>query len=183
MGIALPFLMIALIGFTTSITAHADVFILEKRQTDVRFVCGMGLVTVEGRFLDVDGVIDVDEKAREHGHVQMTIKSASLTTGLPLLDQQLKGDQFFNVAAYPTIDFKGRVTTSKRSTEAKIRGKLSIRGVTRPISIRASASPPDKDFFLTRFPIRRSEFGMTGWAFLVDDECEIQIKAALKKHR
>ncbi len=113
--IVMRWVLIALGGFATSIAARADVFVLEKRQTDVRFVC-MGLFAVEGRFLDVDGVIDVDEKAPEHSRVKVTIKSASLTTGLPLLDEQLKGDQFFNVAAYPTIDFKGRSTTSNSST-------------------------------------------------------------------
>jgi len=194
--IVMRWVLIALGGFATSIAARADVFVLEKRQTDVRFVC-MGLFAVEGRFLDVDGVIDVDEKAPEHSRVKVTIKSASLTTGLPLLDEQLKGDQFFNVAAYPTIDFKGRSTTSNSSTHAKIRGKLSIRGVTKPITIsigyrpsRTNTSSTDavnksgpaaKRVLSTKFKIRRSDFGMTGWDFMVADECEIQIIATLKK--
>lgn len=188
--VLMRWMMIVLGGCATTTAARADVFIFEKRQTDVRFVCGTGLFAVEGRVLDVDGAIDVDDRTPEHSRVQVTMKTASITTGQSMVDETLKGNQFFNVAVYPTIDFKGRSTSRNGDSHAKIRGKLSVRGVTRPIRMRASDLSPEKlkgnrptakRVFWAKFPIRRSEFGMGGWETMVADKCEVRIKAALRK--
>lgn len=191
--VVMSFLLLAIGGITRPVASEADTFILDKRKSTVMFVCDKGMIPVEGRFRDVDGVVHVDGIPPKQSRIQVTIRSASLTTGLALLDSQLKGPEFFNVAAYPTITFKGRSKFNKAGSKAKIHGKLSIRSVTKQIAFPAhyrpikkntpssNASGGPKHVLSARFDIRRSEFGMSGWELMVANECQIRITAALKK--
>ena len=181
-----------------SLAANADILVLDKARSDVKFTCSAGLIPVRGQFRDVDGVVEFDEQAPERSGVKVNIRSASLTTGQPLLDQQLRGNNFFNVAAHPMIVFKSGTVKRTHSAQAEMTGELTLNGVTKPLTLRVVAQPPEKAaasipnavernspparrFFLARGKIRRSDFGMSSLAFLVEDECEIQIHAALRR--
>jgi len=96
------------------------------------------------------------------------------------------------------IVFKSGTVKRTHSAQAEMTGELTLNGVTKPLTLRVVAqpaekaaasipnpderdSPPARRLFLARGKIRRSDFGLSSLAFLVEDECEIQIHAALRR--
>ena len=105
-------------------------------------VRNMGLVTVKGFFADFEGSLEVDEdgQARAAG----TVKVASVHTRSEKRDEHLRAPDFFDVEQYPEIAF--RVTAVEPDGDAlKVQGELTIKGITRPVELRAevTGSGPD----------------------------------------
>ena len=102
----------------------------------------MGISTVRGTFTQFEGTIE-----EEDGHVtgvNVDVDLASLTTGSDQRDGHLKGADFFDVEANPKATF--RLTTFTRSgEEVTAEGNLTIRGVTRPITLKGEIGGPSKD--------------------------------------
>jgi polyisoprenoid-binding protein YceI len=167
---------------------------LDSQATSVRFACEAGLIAVHGRFQQVHGHIALDETAPPHHRIRATIVAASLTTGQALLDSQLKAPGFFDALAFPVIEFESHSRPADAATPSRIEGTLTLKGVSRPIVLdvavtdRAphlpvpgdrSASSPRGQTFLATTQISRSQFGMTGYEFLVGDDCGIRIEVDL----
>ena len=178
--------------FGMAAPAHAERSIpIETGNTHVRFSCSAGLMSVAGRFETVEGRVAFEDDARNPSAVQVMIGSESLTTGSAMVDDQLKGSDFFDSARHPTIVFK---STSVRTTagQPEIAGLLTIKSVTRPVTLQlavVSEAPYDPPSGLGRknvakarpavrasTRIRRSEFDMAGFNPLISDECDIQIR-------
>jgi polyisoprenoid-binding protein YceI len=100
-----------------------------NKQTYVWFACSAGLIVVNGRFEDVQGVAELDEKALHHSRVRATILSKSLTTGVVMLDRQLRGSGFFDASTHPTIVFKSSAVNAANASRTEIKGELTLRGL------------------------------------------------------
>ena len=178
----------AIILVCAGTTANADVLTFDKNRTTVHFTCGFGLLSVNGRFLDVAGEVNFSDKIPTQVRVHATIQSGSLTTDHPLLDQQLKGTGFFDVASHPTIVFDGDAMRTTGIHRAELYGKITLRGVTRPLTFTVTTQPDKKGsagapgFFQAISRVRRSEFGMGGLRFMLDDDCDIEIVAMVERH-
>jgi polyisoprenoid-binding protein YceI len=105
-------------------------------------VRNMGLVTVKGFFADFEGSLEVaeDGQARAAG----TVQAASVHTRSEKRDEHLRAPDFFDVEQHPEITFQ--VTGVEPDGEAlKVHGALTIKGITRPVELRAevTGSGPD----------------------------------------
>lgn len=102
----------------------------------------MGISTVRGTFTQFEGTID--EEAGQVSAVNVDVDLASLTTGSDQRDGHLKSADFFDVDAHPKANFN--LTKFTRSGEEVIaEGDLTIRGVTRPITLKGEIGGPSKD--------------------------------------
>lgn len=102
----------------------------------------MGISTVRGTFTQFEGTIE-EEDGQVTG-VNVDVDLASLTTGSDQRDGHLKGADFFDVEANPKANFS--LTTFTRSgEEVTAEGNLTIRGVTRPITLKGEIGGPSKD--------------------------------------
>jgi polyisoprenoid-binding protein YceI len=163
-------------------------------QTSVRFACAAGLMTVQGEFQEVHGTIAIEQSTPQNQQIRATIAAGSLTTGHGLLDSQLKAPGFFDAAAFPVIEFESRPMPLDAGTPARIMGTLTMKGVARPIVLdvevvspapfpRSPAEPSPSDAqgqtVLATTRISRSQFGLTGYEYLVSDDCGIRIEVGL----
>ena len=64
----------------------------------------MGFSIQRGSFARATGKITLDRVARK-GAIEVTIDASSIKTIDPRLDVHVKGEDFFNVAKYPTMTF------------------------------------------------------------------------------
>jgi polyisoprenoid-binding protein YceI len=102
----------------------------------------MGISTVRGTFTQFEGAID--EEDGQVSAVNVDVDLASLTTGSDQRDGHLKSADFFDVEAHPKANF--HLTKFTRSGEEVIaEGNLTIRGVTRPITLKGEIGGPSKD--------------------------------------
>lgn len=95
----------------------------------------MMVSTTKGRFADIAGAITLDEQDVTKSSVDVTIQAASLTTQDEKRDGHLKSPDFFDVATYPAITFKSTKVEARGSDKLQITGDLTIRGVTRPVTL------------------------------------------------
>jgi len=86
-------------------------------------------------------------------------------------DGALRSKEFFNVAQYPTLGFKSRQVAKKGADTLLVSGDLTIRGVTKPITIPVKLLGVNRvgDMgllagFESTFVINREDFGIArGW--------------------
>ena len=127
----------------------------------------MMITTVKGRITDVEGVIYTDEKDPKKSSVEATLKAASIDTRTDQRDQHLRSADFLNVEKYPTIKFRStRIEGDK--DHFKLTGDVTIRDVTRPITLDVEFEGRTKDpwggervGFSAKGKIDRRDFGLT----------------------
>jgi polyisoprenoid-binding protein YceI len=167
-------------------------YVVDKKHTEVRFAYTVAYSTQRGRFTSVEGKMEFDATAPEKTKVAATIATTSLTTGEPLMDQTLKGSDFFNVADQPQMSFTSRSVRSTGAETAEMLGDITVNGITKPVKLEVSIAPHDKPElkysqgrleFLARTRIKRSAFNMTAFASMAGDDIDIEIDAILRKIR
>src|SRR6266853_2961776 len=106
---------------------------LEPGHTSAEFCARHMMVTyVRGHFKDVHGTVVFDEKDPAAGSVEVVIDARGLWTGEPDRDAHLRSADFLDVERHPEIRFRGGVIQRVGALDFKVKGDLTIRGVTRP---------------------------------------------------
>jgi polyisoprenoid-binding protein YceI len=147
----------------------------------------MMFTTVKGRFGDFSGTFAFDPRNVDDSSVEVTIQTASIDTGIGARDAHLRSADFFDVARYPTAAFRGTGVEGD-GERFVIEGELTIKGITRPISLEAeyqgrgvNPSGVEVAGFEARGRLNRKDFGLN-WnqalesgGVLVGDEIKIAI--------
>lgn len=100
--------------------------------------------TVKGRFGDVEGTITIVENDPSKSSVKATIKAASIDTRTEQRDNHLRSADFLDAATYPELTFASTRITGDADTFT-VTGQLTIRGVTREITLQATNEGAGKD--------------------------------------
>ncbi len=122
-------------------------------------------------FGKVDGVFhswqaDLKEPTENFGDasLELQIEADSVKTGSGLKDKEAKGKNFFAVKEYPDIHFASkRILPGNDPLEFKMEGELTIRGITKPVSMLVTVTPVDYGHQRIdgNFSFDRRDFGMT----------------------
>jgi len=150
----------------------ATAWTLDSTHSQVEFsVKHMMFTTVRGRFADAEGTIRMNPDSPSESSVEVTIDAASLDTGVEDRDNHLRSGDFFDVESYPTLTFRSRQVEGSFQSPGdsfKIIGDLTIRGVTREVTLDASFEGTGTDpwggsraGFSARTSIDRRDFGLT----------------------
>ena len=105
----------------------------------------LGFSWLTGRFDRFSGDFSYDDAAPEKAKVSVTIDVASLNSNHAERDKHLKSGDFLDVAAHPKATFESTSITPSGDGKAKISGNLTLRGVTKPITIDAEHIGGGKD--------------------------------------
>jgi polyisoprenoid-binding protein YceI len=92
------------------------------------------VTTVRGQFGDFDGTARVDAENPAASTVSIDIRPASIATGSADRDGHLVSADFFDVENHPAITFVS-THVERDGAEWTITGDLTIKGVTRPVTI------------------------------------------------
>lgn len=95
----------------------------------------MVVANVRGEFDGPAGTVSFDPKDLTTLRVDATIDARTINTRNADRDKDLRSDLFFDVAKHPRITFKSRSTTVEGPGKLKVAGDLTIRGVTRPVTL------------------------------------------------
>jgi len=159
---------IAAAMFATAAHAAPATYAIDPTHTFVTFEIGhFGTSTNRGRFDKKEGTVQLD-KAEKTGSVDITIDTASVSTGTPPFDKHLQSVQLFDVATFPTMKFVSDKLVFDGEKVTEVVGNLTLLGKTQPVTLKATQfncyqSPMIKrevcggDFETT---IDRSAFGM-----------------------
>ena len=114
----------------------ADTFVFDKAHSTIGFQVRHLFSKVPGKFDDFSGQIKLDEANPEQSSVEVTIKTASVDTGVKMRDDDLRSPNFFDAKKFPEITFKS--TSVKRTGEntADVTGDLAMHGVTKEVVLK-----------------------------------------------
>ncbi|MEM0135430.1 MAG: YceI family protein [Thermoplasmatales archaeon] len=169
---------------------------IDKAHSNLEFsVRHMMISNVRGRFLSFDGEVVFDPNNLKNSSARIKIESASIFTNENDRDNHLKSPDFLQVEKYPLIEFKS-TSISKSGDKINIDGKLTIRDVTREISISGELQGPILDpygknriGFDGTTSIARKDFGLTwnmileGGGLMVGDNVKIDVHMELTSER
>ncbi|USX26500.1 YceI family protein [Oxalobacteraceae bacterium OTU3CINTB1] len=95
-----------------------------------------GISVWRGKFTKSAGSFTIDSVAKK-GTLTVTIDMTSAAIGNEALDAQLKGDNFFDAAKFPTAAYKGTsVKFDAAGKPAEVIGELTLHGVTKPVNLK-----------------------------------------------
>jgi polyisoprenoid-binding protein YceI len=142
-------------------------WIIDERHSGIHFkVRHLMVGRVHGQFrrFSVDLAIDEAELARST--IAVDVDVASVDTGNPARDQELRGARFFVADQFPAMTFRSR-RVEARGEKCQVTGNLTIRGVTREVVLDAELAGFVKDpwgkrraGFTACGSLLRSQFGM-----------------------
>jgi polyisoprenoid-binding protein YceI len=95
----------------------------------------MGLSHWRGKFNRTTGSVLLD-KAAGKGSVEVEIDLASIDYGLDALNQWAIGKELFDTASYPKATYRGEFAEFVDGAPTRVRGELTLHGVTRPVELR-----------------------------------------------
>jgi polyisoprenoid-binding protein YceI len=163
----------------------AEIYKLDKPHTQIIFsVDHLGFVHSFGHFDSYDGGFTMDKGDPSRSTVDVTIHTGSIDMGDPKWNDALKAKGYFDVAEYPDMHFKSTGVERVGSNALKIHGLLTLRGVTKPVTLDATLNKMGQHPFMAVYvaglsadaTIKRSDFGMTAGLPLVGDEVHIHLE-------
>lgn len=134
------------------------------------------------RFNKTSGTVTLDAAART-GAVEVTIDTTSVDTGYETFDGHIQGPDFLDTANHPTATFKSTKVTFNGDAPATIEGELTLKGVTRPVTLTVTSFKAMPHPMLKKpaiganatTVIKRSEFNAGKYAPNVSDEVTLDI--------
>ncbi|GAB3939784.1 YceI family protein [Corynebacterium tapiri] len=163
---------------------------LDPTHTRIGFVARHAMITkVRGAFNDWTADIAVDG---DNSAIKVVIKTDSIDTRNADRDGHVKGEDFFDVEKYPEMTFE---STSVDVDGGKVTGDLTIKGVTKPVTLDVDLLGSEVDpwgntrvGFDASTKINRKDFGidfqapLNSGGVLVSEEITIEIEgSAIKK--
>jgi len=141
------------------------------------------------RFDRAHAMLDWKPGGLEASTVDVTIDAASVDTKVPLLDKMVKGPDMFDATAFPTLHFVGKRFVRTGSAQGKLEGELTIRNVTRPITLdvtfngysRNPLTKADTLGFSAQGVFNRAQFGLATWYPAVGDDVHVRVEAEFER--
>jgi polyisoprenoid-binding protein YceI len=170
-------------------------FAIDKAHSEVTFQVRHLVTRVRGRFSDFEGTIEYDAPDPTRSSVDVSIQAASIDTAESQRDAHLRSADFFAADEFKTLTFKSSRITRTGTDTFDVNGTLTIRGVSRPVTLKATFLGAAKDpwgneklGFEAELALNRKDYGLTWNAaletggFLVGDEVKValSIQAAVK---
>jgi polyisoprenoid-binding protein YceI len=164
-------------------------FKFDRGHTNITFsLSHFGFSTAYGMFESFEPSVSFDPAKPEKTTLEVKIDAASLKTGWPARDEELRGEHFFNVAKYPAITFKSTKVERTGETSAKLTGDLTMLGVTKPLTLDVTLVKRGPHTFRPSIEVngfaatgvlKRSDYGMIALLPGLGDEVSLVISAEI----
>ena len=162
---------------------------IDPNHSSVTFTIRHLMSRVRGEMKVKEGWIETNGDDLSKAKVEVILDPATINTGVEMRDNHLRSaDGHFDVANYPTITFTSRRVEGTNRSSFNVTGDLTIHGVTREITLKASFGGQGKDGygkdrvgFSAEPRINRKDFNRT-WnqavetgGFVLGDDVRIDI--------
>jgi polyisoprenoid-binding protein YceI len=178
--------LVAAVAFALSASsamAAPETYVIDGTHTYPRFSYShMGFSTQLSRFSNTTGKV-VFDKAAKRGEVDIVIDMNSVDTGVEKFNEHLRSADFFETARFPEATFKSTRVTFDGDKPFKVDGNLTIKGITKPVTLTVSSFQAMPHPMLKKDAIganahtviKRSDFGAGMYAPHVSDDVRIDI--------
>jgi polyisoprenoid-binding protein YceI len=150
--------------------------------------------SVSGRFNSFEGTVEAEKDDFSDAKISFSADIDSISTGNDQRDGHLKSADFFDAAGHPKLTFVSKAIVCKSGSDFDVTGDLTIRGVTKPVTLDVDFGGTHGDFygntvagFELNGKINRQEFGLTWSAvteaggIVVSDDVKLHMNVELHK--
>jgi polyisoprenoid-binding protein YceI len=145
----------------------------------------LGFSTYIGRFNDMQASLDFDPENIENSSLEVIIETASLDVNNEEFAEQLRGEDWFNVEAFPQAVFRStRLVETIDEDSFVFEGELTMKGTTAPLLLNVNFNGGGRNFLTRSYTLgftadatfNRSDWGFDRFtSFGVGDEIELEI--------
>ncbi|MEV3988850.1 YceI family protein [Streptomyces sp. NPDC049837] len=158
-----------------ALAALTGTYTIDPSHSGVGFTARHAMVTnVRGTFTEYEGTLDLDGSDPAASGAAIDVKIASIDTGSADRDAHLRSADFFDAEQFPLMTFRSTSAEALGGTDYRITGDLTIKGVTKPITIDLEFNGAAKD------PFGNERVGFEGKAELLRSEWGLTWNAALE---
>jgi polyisoprenoid-binding protein YceI len=123
-------------------------YTIDAAHTRIGFVARHAMVTkVRGAFNDFEGTIRIDGAEPAKSSAEVAIKAASIDTRNSQRDDHIRSADFLELEKYPEITFVSRTVAQTGDTTFEVTGDLTVKDVTRPVTVEFEYEGTAKDPF------------------------------------
>ena len=133
----------------------------------------MAVSKVRGEFTEFSGTLDLAENPVD-SKIQVTLQAASVETKDENRDNHLRTNDFFDVENHPTWTFTSTAIRPVTASEWKVDGDLTIRGVTKQVTLDATLEGVVQD------PYGMHRVGFSATTSIIRDDFGVSFNAALE---
>ena len=183
----------AAVATSTPTTTAVGEYDLDPIHSRVGFAVRHAMVTkVRGHFSEFSGRAYLDQQLPSASRVQVVIATASISTGQEQRDAHLCSPDFLDAETFPEMIFDSADVEHTGDDRYRVRGELTIRDVTRPVTVELTfgglAVDPygdERAGFEGSAIISRKDFGLTyniameSMGFLIGDEVTLEFDLAV----
>ncbi len=168
---------------------------IDTAHSEVQFkVKHLVVTTLTGAFNSYEGTVETSTDSEfNNANVKFSLETTSISTNQTDRDNHLKSADFFDVEKFPKLTFEGSLK-NKSGNDFDLVGDITIKGVTKPITLSAELLGIMKDpwentkaGFEIKGKLNRKDFGLTWNAatetggLLVSEEVKLEINVQLAK--
>ena len=178
--------------FFVALAIFAQGWTMDKAHSRLGFnVTHLMVSNVDGKFKNFDASVTSSKDDFTDAVIELSADISSINTDNDRRDNDLKSPNFFDAAQFPKLSFKSTSFTKVDTKNYKLKGNLTIHGVTKPVELDVVfngtfQNPMNKKTvagFRIKGNIKRKDFGVgekTPTA-VVSDEVEIDANVELNK--
>ncbi|MGW5348814.1 YceI family protein [Streptomyces sp. NPDC004050] len=127
---------VATLDVDPALAALTGDYTIDAAHSSIGFTVRHAMVTnVRGTFGDYSGTLHLDGGDPSRSAASIEVEIASVDTGIADRDAHLRGDDFFSAETFPKMTFRSTAAARVGGDTYRITGDLTIKDVTRPLSI------------------------------------------------
>jgi len=141
-------LLIALVSLPLAapVQAKPENLTVDTDHTFITFkISHIGFAWIPGIFTSFSGDVSYDPEKPADSKVSFTVQVPSLTTFHAERDKHLKSDDFLTAEKHGTATFVSTAYEPTGTNTANLRGDLTIKGVTKPVTFKVKELAGKKD--------------------------------------
>lgn len=173
----------------------ATIWNIDPMHSEIQFkVKHLVISTVTGSFQEFSGKLEATKDDLTDAKISFEANIDSISTGNGQRDGHLKSDDFFSAEKFPKLTFESTSFTKKSSDEYELKGNLTIKGTTKPVTLEVEYGGTANDMygntkagFELKGKINRKDFGLT-WngvteagGVVVSDEVKLHLNVQVAK--
>ncbi len=173
--------------------SHAAMFQVDSAGSTAYFEVGyFGSGLVKGALAHITGSVEFDD-ASKSGVADISFDMNTVEAGRGFINNFIKSAQIFDTATYPTMRFHSRLFEFQDEQLVAVKGNLSLHGVTRAILMEVKrfacgdsiVAGEARHQCIGNFQttILRSQFGMSSFSSVVNDEVKIAVELTLDRQQ
>jgi len=173
-----------------SVNVPAGTYKTDQRHTNVLWhVNHFGMSNYYARFRNIDATLELDAADIANSKLSVTIDPKTIDTNYPAdpnpFDIEIASEMFLDADAFPQITFTSTTIEITGDKTGKVVGDLTIRGVTKPVTLdvtlnNAGPHPFSQNpmiGFSATGSFKRSDFGVDALVGPIGDEVGLIIEA------